>query len=267
MKTIYIILTIIAGFIFVSCNKLVEPNKVSVKNKMAKISKIATGSVEVMRMNNKGNGDPNDKIMIADFNAHEEHYNQDDHGTFIFSVLKLDSSVHRVITIDLDLVYIDGTSKKAWFKGVVISDTKGCGGNGHGGHTEGCEDSGGCSGNESGEHSEGCTGHDSGHDSGCSGDDGETHTDGCAGSGGEGGEEGIGGNGGMGVNGKSCRIGQILLVKVHDLATPGTDGDGITWKWFDPDDDNIASLETKDVEEWPHLCKKTIIEGNLVLHN
>lgn len=267
MRTIYMIITIMAGFLITSCNSPIEPDEVSADNHIAKSSKKATGTVEVMRMNNKGNGDPNDKIMIADFNAHEEHNKQDDHGTFIFSVLKSDSTVHRVITIDLDWVYVDEIAKKAWFKGVVISDTKGCGGNGHGGHTDGCEDSGGCSGDDEGEHSEGCTGHDSGHDSGCSGDDGETHTDGCEGSGGQGGEEGNGGGGG--VNGKSCRIGQVMLVKVHDVATPGTNGDGITWKWFDKDDDKIAFLEDteNDISQWPHLCKKTILGGNLVVHD
>lgn len=269
MKLLRMLVMVAMGLIIQGCqtpSEPVDPDKVIENNQMAKMNKIATGTVEVMRMNNKGNGDPNDKIMIADFNAHEEHYNQDDHGTFIFSVLKSDSTIHRVITIDLDWVYVDEISNKAWFKGVVISDTKGCGGNGHGDHADGCEDSGGCSGNESGEHSEGCTGHDSGHDSGCSGDDGETHTDGCGGSGGMGSEGGMGGDGGMRVNGKNCRIGQVMLVKVHDVGTPGTNGDGITWKWFDHDDPNVTNLNSSNVGSWPHLCKKTILNGNLVVH-
>jgi hypothetical protein len=118
----------------------------------------------------------------------------------------------------------------------------------------------GCEGDESGDHIDGCTGHDTGHDSGCSGDDGETHESGCEGS------EGQVGNGGGGTNGKNCRIGQILAVKVHDVGTPGSNGDGITWKWFDPDDPKVANLNSSNVESWPHLCKKTIVQGNLVVH-
>jgi hypothetical protein len=264
MKTIFFISAVLAGFLFISCNSPVEPEKINGTDHIGKVNAKATGTVEVLRLANKGNGDPNDKIMIADFNAHEEHEGQDDHGEFIFSVLKTDSTVHRVITIDIDWVYVDAGQNKSWFKGVVISDTKGCAGNGSGGHDEGCEGSG-CSGDINGDHTEGCTGHDSGHDSGCSGDDGETHEDGCEGSGGQGGQ---GGNGGGGANGKSCRIGQILVVKVHDVSTPGSTGDGITWKWFDTEDTRVANqiLETTPVDEWPHLCKKTILGGNLIVH-
>ena len=53
-------------------------------------------------------------------------------------------------------------------------------------------------------------------------------------------------------------------MKMHDGGTPGTNGDGITWKWFDPEADWVPTIE--NVEEWPHLCKKTIIGGNLVVH-
>lgn len=263
MKT-FIISAISVGLILISCNNPIEPEKISEISHIAKINAKATGTVEVMRMANKGNGNPNDKIMRADFTAHEEHNGQDDHGTFIFSVLKTDSTVHRTVTIDLDWVYVDENTSKAWFKGIVISDTKGCTGTGSGGHDEGCEGSG-CSGDINGDHTEGCTGHDSGHDSGCSGDDGETHDEGCEGSGGQGGQ---GGNGGGGANGKSCRLGQVLVVKVHDVGTPGINGDGITWKWFDPLDERVVDnkLESIPVDSWPHLCKKTILEGNLVVH-
>jgi hypothetical protein len=264
MKTILLISAVLTGLLFITCNNPVEPEKIIGTSHLSKVQAKATGTVEVLRLTNNGNGDPNDKIMIADFNAHEEHDGQNDHGEFIFSVLKTDSTVHRIITVDLDWVYVDVYSNKSWFKGTVISDTKGCSGNGSGGHDESCEGSG-CSGDVNGDHTEGCTGHDSGHDSGCSGDDGETHEDGCEGSGGQGGN---GGNGGSGANGKNCRLGQILVVKVHDVGTPGTNGDGITWKWFDPDDERVTGngLENTLPENWPHLCKKTIIGGNLVVH-
>jgi hypothetical protein len=262
MKTLLLILSLIIGLFLISCNVSTEPNESDFSGHIAKTHKHATGTVEVMRLENNGNGNQGDKIMIADFNAHETYDGQPAYGTFLFSVLELDSTLHRQITINIDAVYIEESTNKAWFRGTVISDTKGCGGNGSGGHDEGC-DGGGCSGDENGDHTEECTGHDSGHDSGCSGDDGESHEGGCEGSGGQGGQ---GGNGGGGANGQSCRIGQILAVKVHDVETPGTNGDGITWKWFDTNDPRVSNLDINNVSGWPHLCKKTILAGNLVVH-
>jgi hypothetical protein len=279
MKTLLFTISTLLSVLLLSCNTPIEPIEKNVPGYLAKEDCKATGTVEVMRANNNGsggqggnggggnNGNQDDKIMIADFNAHEEQDGQPAHGVFLFSVLNsIDSSLHRQITIDIDWVYVEENTNKAWFKGVVITDTKGCAGNGSGGHDGGCE-GGGCSGDENGDHTEGCSGHDSGHDSGCSGDDGETHEGGCEGSGGQGGQGGQGGNGGGGANGQNCRVGQILAVKVHDVGTPGTNGDGITWKWFDPDDGRVANqyLET-GVNNWPHLCKKTILAGNLVVH-
>jgi len=266
MKTLLFSLAVSLSVILLNCNVPVEPIEKNVSDYLAKDNYKATGTIEVMRANNNGNGNQNDKIMIADFNAHESHNGQPDHGNFIFSVLNsADSSVHRTISIDIDAVYV-GTEcaflNKAWFKGVVTSDTKGCAGNGSGGHEIGCE-GGGCSGDENGDHTEGCSGYDSGHDSGCSGDDGETHEGGCSGSGGQ---EGQGGNGGNGASGQNCRIGQILVVRVHDVGTPGINGDGITWKWFDPEDPKVFDYDINDVSNWQHLCKKTIVAGNLVVH-
>jgi len=40
--------------------------------------------------------------------------------------------------------------------------------------------------------------------------------------------------------------------------------DGITWKWFDAADDRLPTLD--DLDTWPHLCRKTILGGNLVIH-
>ncbi len=268
MKTLLFTCVVSLSILLMNCNSPIEPIEKNDPDNLAKSHYKATGTVEVMRANNNGNGNQNDKIMIADFNAHEGHNGQPAHGTFSFSVLNsVDSSLHRLITIDIDWVQVNEMTHKSWFKGVVISDTKGCAGNGSGGHNGGCE-GGGCSGDENGDHTEDCSGHDSGHDSGCSGDDGETHEGGCEGNGGQGGKGGQGSNGGGGANGQNCRIGQILAVKVHDVGTPGTNGDGITWKWFDPDDERVANqnLENTDVSNWPHLCKKTILAGNLVVH-
>lgn len=266
MKTLLFTFAILLSVLLLSCNTPIEPVEKDASGYLAKPNKKATGTVEVMRANNNGNGNQNDKIMIADFNALEEYNGNPAHGNFLFSVLNAaDSSLHRLITIDIDWVYVEESTNKAWFKGVVVNDTKGCAGNGSGGHDGGCEDGGGCSGDENGDHTEGCTGHDSGHDSGCSGDDGDTHEGGCEGGGGQGGH---GGNGGGGANGKNCRVGQILAIKIHDVGTPGVNGDGITWKWFDPDDERVANqnLENIGVSNWPHLCKKTILAGNLVVH-
>ena len=66
------------------------------------------------------------------------------------------------------------------------------------------------------------------------------------------------------LSGKNCRLGQIIAVKLHDGGTPGTNGDGITWKWFNPESPGTPAIDNCD--EWPHLCKKTILAGNLVIH-
>ncbi len=78
---------------------------------------------------------------------------------------------------------------------------------------------------------------------------------------------GPGGNGsdkGNPLSGKNCRLGQLIAVKLHDGGTPGTNGDGITWKWFDPASASAPSIE--GCNTWTDLCKKTIIGGNLVVH-
>jgi hypothetical protein len=137
---------------------------------------------------------------------------------------------------------------------------------------------GGCSGSDGTTHTDGgCSGSD-GTTGGCSGSDGTTHTDGgCSGSDGsthtDGGCAGSGGGGGMGmhVSGSGSRVGQVLVVKMHDGATPAVDGDGITWKWFAaeqaPQILDIPGVYPEGyATPWPHLCKKTIVGGNLVIH-
>ena len=148
----------------------------------------------------------------------------------------------------------------------------------------GSHDDGGCSGDhETGDdttHDEGCSGDhettidatsaDSSHDGGCSHDDGTTDEGGCShddgtshddgGCGGDSGSTG-GSQGGSdkGGKGKECRVGQYIIVKIHDKGSPGTE-DGIAWKWYE-------SLDGFAIEDEPKkLCKKTILGGNPAVH-
>ncbi len=303
-----------------------------------------TGGVEIDWMGGKGMGtqmgnQPEDLLAFAEFEAFVPTDNWPVKGSFTYRVLNIDLTPHREIMARVTGVFIgeeikpNGQVKEtAWIVGKVISDTKGCAGNGQGGHDPGCQ-GGACSGHDIDGHDEGCSGSDgtdhteggcsgtdhtdggcsgsgmsgggsggsgmsggsggmggsdsgmsgggctdSTHEEGCSGDHGSeggdtgmsgggctdsTHEEGCSGDHGSGGS---GGEGGMGneVKGKNCRIGQIIAVKCHDGATPGVDGDGITWKWFSSTGTFVPDIDNKG--EWPHLCKKTILEGNIMLH-
>ncbi|UCF21361.1 MAG: hypothetical protein JSU87_08265, partial [Gemmatimonadota bacterium] len=89
------------------------------------------------------------------------------------------------------------------------------------------------------------------------GDCGDTGGD-CGGGCSGGGHSG----GGSGSPSGKDRLGQWIAVKVHDRDTPGIGIDGITWRWFTAA--TVPSIEF--IEEWPHLCKKEILEGNLTIH-
>ena len=130
------------------------------------------------------------------------------------------------------------------------------GGDMGGGCSDGTHDDGGCT--DGGTHDDGgCTDGGTHDDGGCSG--GDSHDDGgCSGGGSS------GGHGEYHVSGKDPRVGQIIVGKMHDGGTPGVDLDGITWKWFHPENPNLPSID--DIAAWPHLCKKTIIGGNLKIH-
>jgi hypothetical protein len=142
-------------------------------------------------------------------------------------------------------------------------------------------DDGGCTHDDGATHDDGGCTHDDGttnDDGGCTHDDGTTHDDGGCDGGGS--EPGGGGHGS--VPGKDPRVGQVVVLKMHDVATPGADGDGVTWKWFAPESwewfEDVEGLrpalgplagegaDKAGPTEWPHLCKKTIIGGNLVVH-
>ncbi|MEJ2670498.1 MAG: hypothetical protein P8077_09790, partial [Gammaproteobacteria bacterium] len=108
------------SLLMVFCNTPTEPDEKEVLGYLYKNHNKTTGTVEVMKVHNNGNQN-NDKIMIADFNAHEEHDGQSAHGTFLFSVLDaIDLSLHRLITIDIDWVQINEESNKAWFRGIAL---------------------------------------------------------------------------------------------------------------------------------------------------
>lgn len=292
----------------------------TVKGKLGKQTKI-TGMVQIEWKGGNG-GDkgnqPEEMLAFAGFEGFEATDRKSVKGSFVYQVVKPDLTVHREITATLTgVVFAEEKGKlKAFMIGEVISDTKGCAGDGHGGHDSGCE-GGSCGGHDPGGHDGGCSGSDgtdhtdggcSGTDhtdGGCSGSDGTDHTDGgcsdsdhtdggctdsdhtdggcsnpdhtdsdhtdggCSGSGGTGGstgDHGSGGDSGMGnaLKGKNCRVGQIIVVKGHDGGTPGVNGDGITWKWFSPEGSFVPSIS--NTADWPHLCKKTILEGNIKIH-
>lgn len=229
---------------------------------------IATGSVEVLwKGGSKGKDIENRPDSIRaffEFNAHEGNLHKAAKGNIYFLVTNPDLTPHREIKAEITGVQITG--EKAWFVAIVVSDSKGCGGDDQGGHESGCSGSdkheGGM--DEVDPHDGGCT-DGGGDDGGCT--DGAGDEGGCSG---EDGHESDGGNGSPGgdmgnpASGKNCRIGQVIAVKVHDAGTPGI-YDGITWKWFSPDASFLPSID--NIDNWPHLCKKTIIGGNLVVHN
>jgi hypothetical protein len=315
----------------------------------------ATGAVEIVWPGGKGKEIPpgEEKLAFAEFEAHPATDVKPARGSFTYRVLNADSSDHRTIVATVTAAYVSDLEPKAWFVGLVESDTKICSGgggdcdghdggdggcsghdgsdggcDGHDGTNGGCDGhdgtDGGCSGGGSGGsdgstggppdntggsgggcsdggETGGCDGHDGtdgtdggcsdgGETGGCDGHDGTDGTDGgCTGhdgtdggcdghDGGDGGCSGGGGHSGGGsVPGKESRVGQVVVVKVHDRSSPGTPsdgspGDGVTWKWFTLESWAWQTTEEPSlpllgvIEEWPHLCKKQIIGGNLVVH-
>ncbi len=245
----------------------VNPNKV-------------TGSVELFwkggdKGSNKGNK-PEELLTFLEIVAIEGTDTKDPKGEILYRVLEPDFSIHREIraeVLDLKIDIVD-SKKKGWVVARVISDSKGCAGDGHSGHDDGCGGStddhsghdGGCSHDDSDDHTDdgGCS-DDHTDDGGCSDD----HTDdgGCSGS--DSGPDTHGGTPGGGdkgnpLSGKNCRIGQIIALKTHDGGSPGMSRDGITWKWFDPEASFVPGIA--NISGWPHLCKKEIIGGNIVVH-
>jgi len=203
-----------------------------------------TGSVEIAwKGNGGGQGEmTEDPRIFVDISAFEAIPGKPAKGDLKIETWR-ESVLHRQIEANVIDVFVAPSQAKAWFITEVVSDTKACAE--HGGTGSGTHEEGGCDHDEGG----GCE-HEDGQDEG-------GHDDNCPGH-----ESGSGGNGGL--SGSQCRIGQFMAVKVHDVTTPATDGDGLAWKWFAPDD--IGLLDISDVDSWPHLCRKTILAGNLVVH-
>ena len=250
----------------------------------------ATGSVELEWKGAEKGGDkgnkPDDLLVFFEVSAHEGNDVIPPKGELIYRVLESDFTLHREIIASVDEVSIDMVKRRGCILATVVYDSKGCSGGGNGGHESGCSSGGhdgtegGCSGEDEGTEG-GCGGEDTGgdegtiHDEGCShettGEDGTIHEEGgCSGADNPGGEEGGnpgGGEKGNPLSGKNCRLGQVIAVKLHDRGTPGTNGDGITWKWFDPVTAPSMVKLTATGTGAIHLCEKTIIGGNLVIHD
>lgn len=194
-------------------------------------------------------GNPDDPVRraFAGFDLHEGIAERPAHGTFSYRVMAEDLTLHREVVAVADGIHVDPEHRRLWFTGTVVSDSKGCAGAPGGGHDSGCTDEG-CD-------DDGCAG----HDGGC-GEDHDTTDGGCTG-----GHEDPGGGStaGHGASGRFCRVGQRLIGKMHDGGSPGAALDGITWRWFLAEDPNLPSIE--DLASWPHLCRKDILDGNLMV--
>ena len=262
-----------------------------------------TGSVDVVWNGGKGSGPTAgaDRIARGSITAFPDAPEGiPGPGTFTFQVVEADGTVHREIGVELTWAGLEDQTLypgEIRFVGVVVSDTKPCGGSQHGGGSDGCGDEGGCS-HDGGETDEGGCSHDDGgtdeggcshddgetdeggcsHDDGetdeggCSHDDGETHDEGgCSGGGGDAGGHGEPGGGSGGVSGQDCRIGQVVIGWALDGGTPAVKGDRISWKWFAPDAPKVLQIQQAIASDgeipWPcKLCEKEILGGNLVLH-
>ena len=237
-----------------------------------------SGTVDLVWPGGKGMNAPDDdrtaQASIAAFHGVEA--GDPGPGNFTYRVLAADGSLHREIGVKLTYVHIDVDADTVRFLGEVISDTKPCGGPGHGDDGSGCShddgDDGGCSHDDGDDsHDDGGCSHDDGDDShddgGCSHDD-----DGSDGGGDDHGEPGgPGGPGGGHVTGADCRIGQVVIGWAHDGGAKAILGDRISWKWFAPDAPKVLDIEDAitagDEVVWPcKLCEKEIIGGNLKVH-
>jgi hypothetical protein len=215
-----------------------------------------------------GGGDPTRRAFV-DFSMHDEIAGRPTRGSFVYRVVAEDLTLHREVAVAIDGVHVDQQSRRLWFTGTVVSDSKGCAGGPGGGHDDGCTDEGcdddGCGGHDGGcgeDHDTGdggCTGDHDTTDGGCA-DDHDTTDGGCTG---DHDTPGGGFSGGHGASGRFCRVGQRLVGKMHDGGSPGASFDGITWRWFLPDDPALPVIE--DVASWPHLCRKDILAGNLTV--
>lgn len=293
IKPVLICLAIMLGIVFaIGCQEQspLAPTHSSVDpGAFAKANVITTGGLQLAWTGGHGAGAPDvERTATAEFSLRKNADELGSRGEFVFQVLNADGTLHRRIEVSMTDVGMDDVlfPGKSWALGTVISDTRGCNGNGQGGHEEGCDGQSGGGGGGGG-HEPGCDGsHDEGepcqggggetigHDGGCS----DAATGGCGGGGEDDGHAGCdsggdtgcdghsGGGGGSGGQGATCRVGQVLALKVHDAGTPGVDGDCIRWRWYAADDPIVTAGLPASPSAWPHLCEKTITGGNLVHH-
>lgn len=264
----YVILLILLMTIGSCENMTVEPDHLksetlssdlSNMNKSNAINLQATGGVEIV-WTAKGNNPFSLQKALFEFNANAPFKDKPAKGEVALTIIDSLQNIHREIHAEVFDCYVDPLQSKAWFVAVVVSDSKECSTDPEGNHGEPGE-------GEEVEHDGGCSHDDTLEEGGgCGEDDSSTeHGDGCS----DLGEEHDGSEGGMGpgnaLSGKNCRIGQLIAIKVHDNGTPGINGDGLTWKWFSSDGQFASGVG--NTEEWPHLCKKTIVGGNIVVHD
>lgn len=221
----------------------------------------ATGDVQIVWMGGTGAGaTAAEKLAYTEIAWFDAYKKKGDRGQFRYLVTSPDGTVHREILAEVPSdhagtgVIIDGTM--AYFVGEVTYDSKAAsGGHEAGGDEAGCDDTteeGGCSGGDEG--AMGSGGHEE-DEGGCSG--------------GHEGEEGPGGP--KHPPGSSSRVGQIVAAVVNDAGTPGAYGDELRWAWFaDPSEEHPTYLtppSIDDIGDWPNLCEKPILGGNLVVHH
>ncbi|HSG50405.1 MAG TPA: hypothetical protein VLA43_21435 [Longimicrobiales bacterium] len=241
---------------------------------------ILTGTVDLIWPGGQGAGAPNDqRAAQAEISAFAGvPPGSPGPGTFVYRVMSPGGLLHREVGVELTWAGLDDQTEAPndfRFLGVVVWDTKPCGGSGPG-TGGGCGEEGGCSHDDGSNGEEGGCSHDegaTGEEGGCSHDDGSTHDEGgCSGGGAEGGTGDPGGPGGPSgrVTGADCRIGQVVIGWALDGGTPATAGDRISWKWMAPDAPKVLAIreamEAGDPVPWPcKLCEKQIVGGNVVL--
>jgi hypothetical protein len=139
MKLLRILVIVMVGLAILGCqtpSEPVGPGDFSAETMAKQDKHIITGSIEFLRPANSGN--PNtDKLTFAEFDAHKQSKTSPVKGNFYFRVFSLDTVLHREIVAEVYDVFVDELQNKGWFLANVISDTKGCGGNGQGGHADG----------------------------------------------------------------------------------------------------------------------------------
>jgi hypothetical protein len=252
--------------VLTSCGQVLSPDPPQLDALGLGPAPSATGDVEIVWMGGRGMevSPGEEKLAYADLVWFDAFKSRGDRGQFHYLVVGADGSLHREIVAEvapdvLDTgVVIDGTT--AYFVGLVTYDSKAAAA----GHDEGGPGGGPEIGGETG-----CD--DTTEEGGCSGEDGTTagggheEEDGCSG-----GHEDEGSGGPKHPPGSGSRVGQIVAAVVTDGGSPGAGHDSVAWSWFaEPTAEHPTYLQPPTISalgEWPELCDKPILGGNLVVH-